>query len=1209
MLAHQVTNYNNNSAHQDTGMGPAVANALNISLAQDAAAAMDIQSVQDAQGSATSIDQGGPSEAMDIEGGDIGSATNSGNGGTGNEGTARQKDEQATSKAKGKGKGKAKAQDREEQGKEKKMTHAIKGVKKTPVQEMIDHIKGLVNQATLGYALMTVMDDNDLGTGPMMQRQQINLRGIDKSFMAEFLKGVEVHGLQNRFLEHALDLAVHKADIDISSLQPAQSTEYNNSVKWQENAKSSTSILYNGNHRFTYMREHSPYRKIFLQHKKAQEEVTQVTSGHMHEAYREAIRESEKQIRAGGVWLVRFLDLDFIQSHEDRALVESHVASNSVLPVHQDSEHDSLQLIMKILLDTSSPDAREKFIQQALKSIQSMNTSHLGKILRDRTLFNSVFNLFQFNHFRSRDNAGSGLSIRNISTWYPTVGGAMIYISDCCYKILHFLATPAEFNDVPTSTPPEDIEAWFASQYEATCQEFARPIQLAACQVLDKSYFKHWADMFAKYMASADKNNQVPPIDLFASGDTSDYDKYMRAMSKYWEALIRHAETEKEGSLRAPRDPITDIIRLTMPAKLKALQHGLMAKIHSDKFLNFFPVPTKLLLYTLGEQLKSIQPAIKEMVLWMEPFAAIGVDQRPPLWRDHLRALEHCIKAKLGVNGISRIYKYIFRARRDEFLGMNNYIEVAKKATDLHDLHKLSVGTFEGAVDSYIKNSRTRLLESGIKSAEAPSMLQLPELAPMEAIDSELETVQSEYVKFLSRILRHTSFPWLEASKVKRSETLVKKLIPLFEGYKARGKLLGTDAAWNVREDLIKILSILAKKGGRGQWLWYDLLVEKPVKEVKDQLDKTEGPMPLNDDESEGNLNARAQQFFQLRERNHSKIKQIIRIALSDELGLGFGGKALPEARIATEGLVKVLQQCSEMAVHRLKAPAEPFKAESEEELGGLYPVDLPDAMTEAETAMYKGKQEGSGLASLSALATFNNNANSLWVMEKNEEQAEKDRAAALEKEHQNVKVLQSAKIQRAYVIAERMRKRKLKSKPIVLESDEEENMDGVASTSNAQQQAGPSTPQGPPKRTLAQAGHDTETSGRSPVRPRLDINATDMSQATTAYTWEAFKGIISQAKSDTQFQTLPAILFLLLMVLELAQDIPEARVGLDRVVKELGQAAESPSAQVILGYILSLKGVVGRQGVKYIRKAQDLVGAGTATEMVDVKVAAQWFE
>ncbi|KAI6096773.1 hypothetical protein F5141DRAFT_1220559 [Pisolithus sp. B1] len=1187
MLAHQVTNYNNNnSAHQDTDMGPAIANALNVSLAQDAAAAMEIESVQAALASATSTNQGGTSDAMDVEE-DIGSATNCGNDGTGIEGTARQMDE-ATPKAKGKGKGKgkekAKAQDGEEQGKEKKMTHAIKEVKKTPVQEMIDHIKGLVNQATLGYALMTVMDDNDLGTGPMMQRQQINLRGIDKAFMADFLKGMEVHGLQNRFLEHALDLAVHKADIDISSLQPAHSTEYTNSVKWQENANSSSSILYNGNHRFTYMREHSPYRKIYLQRKKALEDITQVTSGHMHEAYREAIRESEKQIRAGGVWLVRFLDLDFIQSHEDRALVESHMASNSVLPVHQDSEHDSLQLIMKILLDTSSPEAREKFIQQALKSIRSMNTSSLGKILRDRTLFNSVFNLFQFNHFCSRDNTGTGLSIQNIITWYPTVGGAMIYISDCCYKILHFLAMPVEFDDVPAGTPPQDIEAWFASQYGAKSQEFDKPIQLAACQVLDKTYFKHWADTFAKYMTSGEKENQVPPIDLFASGESSEDEQYTLALSKYWEVVIRHAEMEKEGCLHVQRDPISDILRLTMPAKLKALQHGLMAKIHGNKLLGLLPVPTKLLLYTLGEQLKSIQPAIKEMVLWMEPLAAVGVDQRPPLWRDHLRALEDCITTKLGVSNISRIYKYLFHARRDAFLGMNAYLEVAKNATESQDLGQLSVGTFEGAIDSYIKDSRNQLLQSGLKSAEAPSMSQLPELAPINTIDSELETVQSEYVEFLSQILRHTSFPWLEASKVKRSETLVKKLIPLFESYKACRKLLGTDAAWRVREDLKDILSVLARRGGRSTWIWYDLFVERPIKEVKDQLDKTQGPMPLGDDETEGNLYARTQQFLQLRQQNHNKIKQIIRIALSDELGLGFGGKALPEARKATEGFIKVLQQCSEMAVHRLKAPAELFRPESEEDLGELYPVDLPDAMTEKETAI-------------------------LWVMEKNEEQAEKDRAAALEKEHQNVKVLQAAKIRRAHIVAESMRKRQVKSRKIVLESDEEESLEGVASTSKAQQ-AEPSTPQGAPKRTLAQAGHDdTEASGRSPVRPRLDIGATDMSQATTTYTWEAFKGVISQAKSDTQFQKLPAILFLLLMVLELAQDKPEARVGLDRVVKELGQATESPSAQVILGYILSLKGVVGRQGVKYIKKAQDLVGAGTATVMVDVKVAAQWFE
>ncbi|KAI6100894.1 hypothetical protein EDD16DRAFT_1522577 [Pisolithus croceorrhizus] len=519
-----------------------------------------------------------------------------------------------------------------------------------------------------------------------------------------------------------------------------------------------------------------------------------------------------------------------------------------------------------------------------------------------------------------------------------------------------------------------------------------------------------------------------------------------------------------------------------MPAKLKALQHGLMAKIHGNKF-KFTPCSYQATTVHSGG-------AVKEHTASHQ--GVVGVDQRPPLWHDHLRALEHCIKTKLGVNGISRIYKYIFHAHHDAFLGMNAYLEVAKNATDLQDLHQLSVGTFEGARDSYIKDSWNQLLWSGLISAEAPSMSQLPKLASIDAIGSELETVQS--------------------SKVKRSETLVKKLIPLFESHKACHKLLGTDAAWRVRADLIDILSVLEKRGGRGTWLWYDLLVERPIKEVKDQLDKTKGPMPLDDHDTEGNLYACAQQFLQLHQCNYNKIKQIIWIALSDELGLGFAGKALPEARKATEGFVK----CSEMAVHCLKAPAEPFSPESEEDLGGLYPVNLPDAMTEKETAMYIGKQEGSG-------------ANSLWVMEKNEEQAEKDRATALEKEHQNVKVLQSAKIQRAYIVAERLRKRQLKSRKIVLESDEEESLDGVASTSKAQQ-AEPSTPQDPPSKPLPKLVMMT----LRPLHHNLHL--------------EAFKGVISQAKSDTQFPKLPAILFLLLMVLELAQDIPEARVGLDRV-------------------------------------------------------------
>lgn len=104
-------------------------------------------------------------------------------------------------------------------------------------------------------------------------------------------------------------------------------------------------------------------------------------------------------------------------------MIEHHLASNSVLPTHQDSENDSLHTMMNILLHTSTKDARRKYIDSALTTIASLNKSSLGRILRDEQLFDELFLLFQMEHFRSRDNIKAGLSIRNINTWYPVIGG------------------------------------------------------------------------------------------------------------------------------------------------------------------------------------------------------------------------------------------------------------------------------------------------------------------------------------------------------------------------------------------------------------------------------------------------------------------------------------------------------------------------------------------------------------------------------------------------------------------------------------------------------------------------------------------------------------------------------------------------------------------------------------------------------------------
>ncbi|KAI6046283.1 hypothetical protein EDC04DRAFT_2598103 [Pisolithus marmoratus] len=238
-------------------------------------------------------------------------------------------------------------------------THAIKEVKKTSVQEFVEHIQGVINKATLGYALMTVMDDNDLGTGPTIQHHQVNLCPIDPTFLEEFTKGVADHGLHNTWKEHAMDVDVHRRDIDMSSLQPAKDMPYSNRVRWQAGARDSTAILYNGNHCFTYMHERSDHARPYLQHLKAKEELHVAASGMMYDALKEAIQVSEKLVREGGVWLIRFFDLDYIDGHKDRALVESHLAANAILPVHQDSEQDSLQMIMNDLLCNQNPDARE----------------------------------------------------------------------------------------------------------------------------------------------------------------------------------------------------------------------------------------------------------------------------------------------------------------------------------------------------------------------------------------------------------------------------------------------------------------------------------------------------------------------------------------------------------------------------------------------------------------------------------------------------------------------------------------------------------------------------------------------------------------------------------------------------------------------------------------------------------------------------------
>ncbi|KAI5981241.1 hypothetical protein EDD15DRAFT_2204310 [Pisolithus albus] len=137
--------------------------------------------------------------------------------------------------------------------------------------------------------------------------------------------------------------------------------------------------------------------------------------------------------------------------------------------------------------------------------------------------------------------------------------------------------------------------------------------------------------------------------------------------------------------------------------------------------------------------------------------------------------------------------------------------------------------------------------------------------------DADLEQEQQEFLVFLSDILCHMSFPWLDQGQIKKPETLIKKL---------------TDAG-------------LAK-----EWKWWDGDVsQQPTEEGS--LVPMVVAMPISNKESKGNQNIHSQKIFSIQKLNHSKMKQVVNAVLTEGLGVDGNNKMVPHVR---EDLNRLLQ-------------------------------------------------------------------------------------------------------------------------------------------------------------------------------------------------------------------------------------------------------------------------------------------------------------
>jgi hypothetical protein len=328
-------------------------------------------------------------------------------------------------------------------------THIPQTVKRKDIQEFVEEVQTSLKDATLGYALMTLLDESDLGTGPRLTTQTINPRAIDLKYAKSFKRSVAQKGLQNKKVENAIVVGVRKEWVDMTSLQPMHEGIYSNMVVWTKpHFPTERSILFNGNHRLHYMKTEDQSRWFHHTYTVAKDNLAATTTD--KEAvlrHRTTIANTQKAIREHGVWLVKFINLSewrkytihlrcahmlcipsgVIKRNKDPSMLEHHLATNSPLANLEDT--DDVKISQVLMMITAMRPAERKAHIQSLCA-QLTPSSLLYKILKDKGLYVAAMKLLAWKHFHGM-TAGAGITAGLLVSWLPVYGGVSPFVLSC----------------------------------------------------------------------------------------------------------------------------------------------------------------------------------------------------------------------------------------------------------------------------------------------------------------------------------------------------------------------------------------------------------------------------------------------------------------------------------------------------------------------------------------------------------------------------------------------------------------------------------------------------------------------------------------------------------------------------------------------------------------------------------------------------------
>lgn len=173
------------------------------------------------------------------------------------------------------------------------------------LSDMLDNL----SEVHLGFGLIFVGNNDNLGIGPHLSHQNYNPHPIDPTLLHLMKGDAESDGLANCVADQAIQIGVQWSYIAGGLVPECKAVIYTNHIKWTDLAQSPGSEieLIDGNHHVTLMQD--KFSKEVWQWNEAHQELKDATTPWARADLEKKIQRLETLLHTEGVWLVVVFDL------------------------------------------------------------------------------------------------------------------------------------------------------------------------------------------------------------------------------------------------------------------------------------------------------------------------------------------------------------------------------------------------------------------------------------------------------------------------------------------------------------------------------------------------------------------------------------------------------------------------------------------------------------------------------------------------------------------------------------------------------------------------------------------------------------------------------------------------------------------------------------------------------------------------------------